>query len=52
MAWPLKTNHSDKFHFYLPFQLTLFDSTQQCIYLDVPNITEGPGKNLTFPEEL
>ena len=52
MAWRLKTKHSDKFHFCLPLQLTLYDSTQQCVNLDVPNSTERPGKNLTFPEEL
>jgi hypothetical protein len=41
MAWSLKTKHSDKFHFYLPFQPTLYDSTQQYVYLDVSNIAEA-----------
>jgi len=52
MTWRLKNKHSDKFNFYPPYQLTLYDSTHQCVYLDVPNSTEGPGKNLMFPEEL
>jgi hypothetical protein len=50
MTWRLKTKHSDKFYFYHPFHLTLYNSTQQYVYLDVSNSTEG--KNLTFSEEL